>query len=186
MKNKFKFILILFQFFYSSGNSQNLDKKCGVIYFGVDLFNVSSKLWEDKNNGIGLNLEYHHPLIKKIGVDITGNLGYHQLLGCEICLSDWFAKSFTAGFGLSKSLIIDQKYEFLLKVRHSFVGFKRDERELIIDDVVVSRRTNGSNINLLGFEIGYFLPVKIPLVFSYRHEDTTFHRINAISLSYQF
>ncbi len=186
MKNKFNFILILFQFLYFSGNSQDFDKKSGNIYFGIDLFNVTSKLWEDKNNGIGINLEYHHPLIKKIGVDITGNLGYHQLIGCDICWSDWFAESFTAGFGLSKSFKIDQKHEFLFKVRHSFVGFKREERELIVDDVVVRRRISGSNSNLFGIEIGYFLPIKVPVVFSYRHEDTTFHRINALSLSYQF
>ena len=117
-----------------------------------------------------------------------GGIGYERIFGnCPLCDSEWFEHGFWAGIGLSKRFQINEKHKFVGQVRYRLVGFERMEPELLeLDGTIVRWQEANTPQDLLGFRFGYFLPIKLPVILSYTFENGSFHRMNSVSLGFQF
>ena len=164
------------------------EKKSGNFQVQVNYLNVNGKLRGGNNSGIGLEAEYHFNLIKSIGLEGLGGIGYDRIFeGCPLCNSEWFEHGYWAGIGLSRRIYIKDKHSFVAQVRYRLVGFERMEPELIeMDGTIIRWQKASIPQDLLGFRFGYFLPIKLPVVLSYTFENGAFHRMNSISMGFQF
>ncbi|MCH7399051.1 hypothetical protein MM236_13685 [Belliella sp. DSM 107340] len=169
---------------------QNLfsqDQKSNKFQVHVNYLNIENKIRGGANSGIGIGTEYHFPIVKSIGLDGIGGIGYERLLNCSLCQSEWFVNGYWAGIGLSKKFQIKDKHKFMTQVRYRYVGFERNEAELLeMDGTFVRWQEAKKPQDMLGFRFSYFLPVKVPVILSYTFENGSFHRMNSFSLGYQF
>jgi hypothetical protein len=117
-----------------------------------------------------------------------GGIGYERIFGnCPLCDSEWFEHGFWAGIGLSKRFQFSDALQFVGQVRYRLVGFESMEPELLdLDGTIVRWQEANTPQDLLGFRLGYFLPIKLPVVLSYTFENGAFHRMNSVSLGFQF
>ncbi|WP_026950685.1 hypothetical protein [Algoriphagus mannitolivorans] len=164
--------------------SQEVKEKRFQINLGY--LQVESRLRGFSDTGIGLGAEYRFPIVKKIGLDGLGGLGYEKLLNCTTCYSEWFQNGYWIGIGLSKTIPINSKDTFVAQLRYRRVGFERNEATLLDGEGNVLRydvADHGQEV--FGLRIGYILPVKMPLVLSYTYEKASYHWINSLSVGIQ-
>jgi hypothetical protein len=185
MKN---YILIFFIFlFLLPKDLFSQDRKRSNFQVHANYLNVKGKQRKGINSGIGIGAEYHFPVVKSIGLDVVGGIGYERLLNCSLCDSEWFVNGYWAGIGLSKRFHIKDKHKFMTQIRYRRVGFERMGAEIIDPDGTIVRwQKYTSDQELIGFRFGYFLPIKVPLVLSYTYEHGNFHWLNTLSLGFQF
>lgn len=179
-------IICLFLFFLPQ-DLFSQDRKGGDFQVFVNYLHVQNKVREGSDSGIGIGVEYQFPLVKSIGLNGLGGLGYERLLNCTTCLSEWFQDGYWFGLGLSKSFQITDKHKFMAQIRYRWVGFERYEVGVMDPDGTIVEWYNADNPeDLIGIRFGYFLPVKVPLILSYTYEYGAFHTLNSVSLGFQF
>ena len=124
MKN-YLWIICVFLFFMPQ-DLFSQDQKGSNFQVHVNYLNVSGKIRERTDPGIGIGAEYHFPIVKSIGLDVVGGIGYERLLNCSLCLSEWFPDGYWVGMGLSKRFQIKDTHRFMAQARYRRVGFERD------------------------------------------------------------
>lgn len=179
--------LICLSIFLVPAKLLSQDQKMDRFQVSVNYLQVQNQDRTGSDLGIGLGLEYQFPLVKSIGLNGLGGLGYERLLDCSICYSEWFQNGYWLGIGLSKTFEVKEQKRFLAQLRYRRVGFERYEAGLIDTDGTVLRYGIADNPEeMFGFRVGYFLPVKIPLVLSYTYEWGNSHRMNSLLVGFQF
>lgn len=174
------FLFFLPQYLFSQ------DREGSNFQVHINYLDVRGKIREGTNPGIGIGAEYHFPVVKSIGLDGLGGIGYERL-NCSPCLSEWFKNGYWAGIGLSKRFQITDNHKFMAQARYRRVGFERNEPGLLeLDGTIVRWEKATTRQDLLGLRFGYFLPIKVPLILSYTFEDGAYHRLKSLSLGFQF
>lgn len=162
------------------------DRKGGNFQVYVDYLHVQNKVREGSDSGIGIGAEYHFPVVKSIGLDALGSIGYERLVGCSPCYSEWFENGYRFGLGLSKRFQIEDKHKFMAQLRYGWVGFERQEVGVVVDGEIVEWYKTDNPEDLIGLRFGYFLPGKVPLVLSYTYEFGAYQTLNSLALGFQF
>jgi len=186
MKNIICLSIIGILFFGKNAYSQS--KTSNNFQVHVNYLNIKEKARGGKDLGFGIGAEYHLNLVKRIGLQGIGGIGYERLSGnCPLCESEWFQNGYWAGIGFSKTFILKEKHQFVGQIRYRFVGFERMEPELIdMDGTIVRWQEANTPQDLVGFRFGYFVPIKLPVIISYTFENGSFFRMNSVSLGFQF
>ncbi|MGY6741934.1 MAG: hypothetical protein ACXIUQ_04290 [Cecembia sp.] len=186
MKNLIGFIALMLFLFPNEVYSQ--DNTSGNFQIQVNYLNVKGKIRGGNDSGMGIGAEYHFNLVQSIGLQGLGGIGYEKIFGnCPLCDSEWFEHGFWAGVGLSKRFQITEKHGFIGQVRYRRIGFEKMEPAVLeLDGNIIRWERFDRFEELLGLKLGYFLPIKLPVVLSYTFENGAFHRMNAISLGFQF
>ncbi|MBA4300073.1 hypothetical protein SAMN03080617_00012 [Algoriphagus alkaliphilus] len=159
------------------------DQKEKRFQVNLSYLQVTSRLRGFSDSGIGLGAEYQFPIVKKIGLNGLGGLGYELLPNCTTCYSEWFQNGYWMGIGLSKTIQVKSKDTFMAQLRYRRVGFERNEASLLNGNGEVIRydvADHGQEV--FGLRLGYILPLKMPLVLSYTYEKASFHWINSLAL----
>jgi|GEM_PF-1803535 hypothetical protein len=186
MKN---YIIILFLILFSIPQELfSQDQQKGVFEVSVNYLNVKSRYRNTVDPGIGIGVEYRFPLVKKIGLDGLGSLGYQRLLNCDICYSEWYQNGYSFGIGLSKTFELSDDFKFIAQLRYRRVGTERYETTILIDNIPVKWEPIGRSEldQVFGLRLGYFLPIDAPIIVSYTYEKASFHWLNSVSVAYQF
>jgi len=187
MKN---YIIILFLILFPIPQELfSQDQQKGVFEVSVNYLNVKSRLRGPVDVGIGIGAEYRFPLVKKIGLDGLGSLGYQRLLNCDICYSEWYQNGYSFGIGLSKTFELSDDFKFIAQLRYRRVGFEKYEATLLVDDVPIKWEVIGRprlRDEVYGLRLGYFLPIDAPIIVSYTYEKASYNWLNSVSVAYQF
>lgn len=164
--------------------SQEVKEKRFQINLGY--LQVESRLRGFSDTGIGLGAEYRFPIVKKIGLDGLGGLGYEKLLNCTTCYSEWFQNGYWMGIGLSKTIQIKSKDTFMAQLRYRRVGFERNEATLIEGNGEVIQYDDANHgQEVFGLRLGYIIPKKASLVLSYTYEKASYHWINSLAIGFR-
>ncbi|MBN3581301.1 hypothetical protein JYB64_02810 [Algoriphagus aestuarii] len=162
------------------------DQKEKRFQVNLSYLQVKSRLRGFTDAGVGIGAEYRFPIVKKIGLDGLGGLGYEKLLDCSICYSEWFQNGYWMGIGLSKTIQIKSKDTFLAQLRYRRVGFERNEATLIDGNgEVIQYNITDHGQEVFGIRLGYIIPMKAPLVLSYTYEKASYHWINSLAIGVQ-
>lgn len=186
MKN---YILIIFTFcFLIPKDLFSQEQQKGVFEVSLNYFNVKSRYRGTVDPGIGIGAEYRFPLVKKIGLDGLGSLGYQRLLNCTICYSEWYQNGYSFGIGLSKTFEISEDLKFIAQFRYRRVGTERYEATRLVDGIPIKWEVIGRPEldEVFGLRLGYFLPIDAPFIITYTYEKASFHWLNSVSIAYQF